>query len=57
MNIDLYTMERDRTRIAVNEWIQAQRGFDGVVDFGQAVRDWIVPHGCYRLSLRKTICT
>ena len=39
MNIDLYTKERDRTRIAVNEWIRRSGEFDGVVDFDQAVRD------------------
>ena len=39
MNIDLYTPERDRTRIAVNEWIRNGGAFDGVVDFDKAVRD------------------
>ena len=39
MNIDLYTPERDRTRMAVNEWIRHSGAFDGVVDFDQAVRD------------------
>jgi len=39
LNIDLYTPERDRARIAVNEWIRRSGAFDGVVDFDRAVRD------------------
>jgi lysophospholipase L1-like esterase len=39
MNLDLYTPDRDRTRMAVNEWIRHGGAFDGVVDFDQAVRD------------------
>ena len=39
MNLELYTPERDRTRIAVNEWIKRSGAFDGVVDFDRAVRD------------------
>jgi len=39
MNIDLYSPERDRTRMAVNDWIRHSGSFDGIVDFDQAVRD------------------
>ncbi|MGY0390750.1 SGNH/GDSL hydrolase family protein [Nocardioides sp. WG-D5] len=34
-----YTPERDRVRVAVNEWIRTSGEFDGVVDFDAATRD------------------
>ena len=37
--LDLYTPERDRSRVAVNEWIRNSGAFDGVIDFDAAVRD------------------
>jgi lysophospholipase L1-like esterase len=35
----LYTPERDRTRMTVNEWIRTSGAFDGVIDFDASVRD------------------
>jgi lysophospholipase L1-like esterase len=34
-----YAEEKDRTRVAVNEWIRTSGEFDGVVDFDAALRD------------------
>nr|WP_206444255.1 SGNH/GDSL hydrolase family protein [Nocardioides sp. KC13] len=34
-----YTPERDRVRVAVNDWIRTSGEFDGVVDFDAATRD------------------
>lgn len=39
MNLELFTPERERARVAVNEWIRKSGAFDGVVDFDQAARD------------------
>ena len=37
--LEPYTPERDRTRVAVNEWIRKSGAFDGVIDVDAAVRD------------------
>jgi lysophospholipase L1-like esterase len=34
-----WTPEREKTRLAVNEWIREGRAFDAVVDFDRALRD------------------
>lgn len=34
-----YADEKEKTRLAVNEWIRTSRAFDGIVDFDAAVRD------------------
>ena len=39
LNLSLYTVERDRARQAVNEWIRHSAEFDAIVDFDEALRD------------------
>jgi lysophospholipase L1-like esterase len=39
MKLDLYTPERERTRVAFNEWIRSGGAFDAVVDFDAVLRD------------------
>ncbi len=34
-----YSVEKERVRQAVNEWIRTSKAFDGVIDFDAAVRD------------------
>ncbi len=34
-----FSQERERVRVAVNEWIRNSRAFDGVIDFDAAMRD------------------
>jgi len=43
LNLSLYTPEREKARVAVNEWILHSGKFDGVVDFDAAVRDPVRP--------------
>jgi lysophospholipase L1-like esterase len=39
LDLSFYTLERERARQAVNEWIRHGGGFDTVVDFDAALRD------------------
>jgi lysophospholipase L1-like esterase len=39
LNVELFSPEREKLRIAVNDWIRHGGAFDGVVDFDKAVRD------------------
>ena len=39
MKLDLYTPERERTRVALNDWIRRGGAFDAVVDFDAVLRD------------------
>jgi lysophospholipase L1-like esterase len=39
LSLDLYTPERERMRVNLNEWIRRAGAFDGVIDFDRAVRD------------------
>lgn len=39
LKLDLYTPERERTRVALNEWIRHGAAFDAVVDFDAVLRD------------------
>ena len=34
-----YTPEKDKVRIAINEWIRTSGEFDGVIDFDKAIQD------------------
>ena len=43
LKLSFYTVERERVRLAVNDWIRRGRGFDGVADFDEAVRDLTRP--------------
>jgi len=36
---DYYSAEKEKIRVAVNEWIRSSGQFDGVIDFDKAVRD------------------
>jgi lysophospholipase L1-like esterase len=39
LKLELFTPERERTRVALNEWIRTGGAFDGVVDFDAVLRD------------------
>jgi len=39
LKLDLFTPERERTRVALNDWIRRGAAFDGVVDFDAVLRD------------------
>jgi lysophospholipase L1-like esterase len=39
LNLTLDTPERERARVAVNDWIRHSGAFDGVVDFDEVLRD------------------
>jgi lysophospholipase L1-like esterase len=39
LNLTLYTLEREHSRLAINQWIRHSGQFDGVVDFDAVTRD------------------
>jgi lysophospholipase L1-like esterase len=41
---DYYSIEKERVRQAVNEWIRTTKAFDAVIDFDKIVRDPVASH-------------
>jgi lysophospholipase L1-like esterase len=41
---DYYSIEKERVRQAVNEWIRTAKAFDAVIDFDKIVRDPVASH-------------
>jgi len=41
---EYYSVEKEKVREAVNEWIRTSKAFDAVIDFDKTVRDPAAPH-------------